>query len=143
MKGQFLKTFGLLCLSALLAYAGVSWAFENCLNDGEKGTHEHSAIANFESHKPLNSNARSPNERVGEVHCLTTHHRFDAIAQTTSIASLFQLRKSVQVKRFALGRFPSNSAIDIFRAHPLRGWFISTLPPGQLSRHLLLSVFLI
>ena len=143
MKGQFLKTFASLGLSALLAYAGVSWAYDNCLHDSEKSTHEQSAIAGWDNQSSFNRDARSNTEPLGELHCLITFHGFDAIVTSTSVTSLLQFRKSIQLKRFAFGSFPSAREIISFVKHRRFTPLLSSSPSSLLSLQLLLSVFLI
>jgi len=144
MQRLVLKTFGTVCLSVLLAYSGVAWALEDCLRGSEDTGSEQPAIPGPDDQNPsADLAARFPDGPIAKIHCLTAHHEIDAIVRSSDTTSLTGSRKGIRLK------LPLSNELTWFRkveaaerSHYL-DWFVSSSPPGFLSRHLLLSVFLI
>lgn len=145
MKGRLIKSLGMVCLSVLFAYSGVAWAFEDCLRDSGESAQEQPASGSFGRRDPLVTLlARSAGGPASEVHCLTTHHEFEAIIQSSSASSLTQPRKAIQLKSSLSSRgLVSVSKNMMGGRSPYLDSFITSSPPGFLARYLLLSVFLI
>ncbi len=146
MKGRFLKSLGMLYLSVLFAYSGVAWAFEDCLRETGESAEEQSAGGSFESRKPSTDFVgRSAGGLASEVHCLTIHHEFDAIVQSSSASSLTQPRKAIQLKSSVSSGVAALGKNITGGRSPHLDWFITSSPPGfpSRSRYLLLSVFLV
>jgi len=143
MKTRVLKSFGSVCLSVLLGFSSVAWAFDDCLRESGESSNEQLATGNIETAIPLNIDARSVDKPAGAMHCVATYHAFDVIAQSSSIPSLRQLVSAVPLATFLSNSSTSTGAFGLLGGHPHLGGFISSSPPSRLSRHLVLSVFLI
>ena len=144
MKRRVLKAFGTVWLSVLLAYSGVAWALEDCLKDSKETAHEQPAFRSRDSGSPLPDNAaRSSDGPVARIHCLTTHHELDATLQPSTATSLTGSRKGIGLKSPIANELTWFRKVEAAERSPYFDWFVSSLPPGFLSRHLFLSVFLI
>ena len=146
MSGRLIKSLGMVCLSVLFAYSGVAWAFEDCFREGGENTEEQLTTGNSKSQDASLDLVARPSQPASQVHCLTSHHEFDAITQSSSTSSLIQLRKTVQFKSsFSSGGLALAGKNRTGERSLHLDWFITSSPPGFLSRsrYLLLSVFLI
>jgi hypothetical protein len=147
MKGRLIKSLGMLWLSVLFAYSGVAWAFEDCFKGTEDSVNEQVPTGNSQSNNSsVDLPAASDGDRASEVHCLTIHHEFDAIVQSSSASFLTQPRKAIQLKSSFSSRGLALVGEDMTGGRsPHLDSFITSSPPGfpLRSRYLLLSVFLI
>ena len=145
MKGRLLKSIGMICLSILFSYSGVAWAWDDCLrDDGEENVEEQPAIGNFEVRDLLlDFPGRSGGAPASRVHCFATHHEFDALVQSSSTGSLTQPGKGTQLKPSLPGASTSVNGMNTLGRRPHLDSFVTSSPPGFLSRYLFLSVFLI
>ena len=144
MKRRVLKAFGTVWLSVLLAYSGAAWAFEDCLRDSDETGSEQPAIPGLDDQNPLlDLTAPAADGPEARIHCLTTHHEIDAIVQPSATTSLTGVRKGIGLKSPIANELTWFRKVEAAERSPYFDWFVSSLPPGFLSRHLFLSVFLI
>jgi hypothetical protein len=143
MKRRFTVSFGMLVLSLLFTYAGVAWAFDPCPRDSEDLNAERSVTQTPESKKPLSELAPSlTDQSQSAAHCARTEYEFDVIAPTSSLASLNQFRKVIHLASLQHGPISSREMAPTFQRSRPAGIILAS-PPGLLSLHLILSVFLI
>lgn len=144
MKSKFLKTFGTVWLSMLVAYTGVAWAFDDCLKDGDETVQAQSLDGIRASDSPwwsIDSFPHGPSQV--KLHCPPGYYEINAVAQSSS-ASLTQVRKASQLKKsFLAGALTSLNDLETARRSPHMDWFVSSSPPGSLPRYLVLAVFII
>ena len=141
MKSNCAKTFGSLCLSALLAYSSIAWAFDECLPGDEGNGIEQVTRGNFYN-LGLIVSTRATDEPDASIHCVSTYRAFDIITP----ASFESVRPSF--KNLPSTLLPPNSFVVRGVINSLRGrsppdWVGYSLSSGQRSRYLLLSVFLV
>jgi len=143
MKRKFIKTFGSLCLSVLLAYSSVAWAFDECLQHGEEHTNEQAVDGRFNSSGLLEVSTRSSEEPVRTIHCVETYNAFDMIASSFSIESLRQSFKDLSSTSFLADNLSATGEVDALKGRSPPIWIGCSLPLGQRPRYLFLSVFLV
>ena len=144
MQRLVLKTFGTVCLSVLLAYSGVAWALEDCLRGSEDTGSEQPAIPGPDDQNPsADLAARFPDGPIAKIHCLTAHQGIDALARPSTASSLTECRKGIRLKSPISNELTWFRKVEAAERSHYLDWFVSSSPSGFLSRHLLLSVFLI
>ena len=142
---RLITSFGVFCLSLVLAYASVAWAFNPCNADAETLDLAPSVTRNLDM-EPLSQElgARSANEsRSVEIHCAETDYEFDIAAATITSASLIQFRKLLHMHSFLPQQFAASpeNRMSLKSSHVIG--FGSVSPPPVLSRQVFFSVFLI
>jgi hypothetical protein len=142
---RLITSFGVFCLSLVLAYASVAWAFNPCNADAETLDLAPSVTRNLDM-EPLSQElgARSADEsRSVEIHCAETDYEFDIAAATSTTASLIRYRKLFHTHPFLPQESPASlENRTIVKSSHVIG-FSSISPPEVVSRQVFFSVFLI
>lgn len=143
MKSHFVKTFWSFCLSTLLVYSSIAWAFQECLAGDEGRGVEQVASATGYKLSSLAPSTRAADGSSDSIHCVSTYRSVDAIASAFSIGSLRRFSKDLNSNPL-----PSSSLAKYGVANPFTGrsppdWCRSSISSGHLPRHLLFSVFLV
>ena len=146
---RVVKIFVTIWLVFLLAYSGAAWAIENCLADYEEAGadnnyHERSSHGSMEGNysvRPLPM--REPTGPIDVIHCRTNHHELYATDQRSNTTISTRSRKGTSLKTpLLVGSISLRESGSIFRNSHFN-WFLSSSPPGFVSRHVFLSIFLI
>lgn len=118
MSCKIAKIFCSLCLSMLLGYAGVAWAFEGCSSEAHDSGDESYGIVS------LLADARSVEGHHELIHCSTNYHNFDVVAATGLPGSL---RQSKDYQR-------SPSLSPGIAGRGIASGFTRDSPPGWVDR---------
>lgn len=143
MKSKFHYAFGLMCLSILLAYSSVAWAFDECLYDAEENSTERFARSAFYDLGSIDESSSSSDEAAGIIHCVSTHHAFDIITPGFSIEALRHAQKDLSSTSFRADSLLAVTVFDALRGRSPPRWIDGSLALGKRSRYLFLSVFLV
>jgi hypothetical protein len=139
MKIKLIKIFGSLCLSVLLAYASVAWAFDECLQHGEEHSNEQAVDGRFNSSGLLEVSTRTSDEPVRTIHCVETFTAFDMIA--SSFESLRQSFKDLSSTSYFADNLSAPGEVDALKGRSHPSWIGSSVASRHRPRYLLLSVF--
>jgi len=143
MKSHLVKAFWPFCLSTLLAYSSIAWAFQECL-EGEEGSGlEQVAQATRYDLGSLALSTPAGDEPSDWIHCVSTYRSFDAIAPAFSIGSLRQFLKDLPSNLLLSSSFAKHAVANPSTGRSPPDWFRSSISSGQPSRYLLLEVFLV
>jgi hypothetical protein len=139
------KLFGIVLLTALLSYAGVAWAFENCPNDDamtdvDQLSGHHYAATNAAKPESSTGIPDLPNRHAAKFHCIGHD-------QSDFVIGLFSAHLSKLLGDGALQKY-SQSVLSVSAKDTTPSWhrLIDGPPPSasaRPSRHLFLSVLTI
>ncbi len=142
MQSNSAKTFGLLCLSALLAYSSVAWAFDECLWGDDGNGIERVNEETFDDLGPIGFTGGGDNTD-GLIHCVSTYRSFDVAAPAFSARSVTQSFKDLPSALLPSNNFAAWGELNFLTGRSPPGWASQSFSSGQQSRYLILSVFLV